>query len=422
MSVERSEMSRFFARVVALSAVLGVGLMSSMAVATVPDAVSHQGRLTDADGEPETGEVELDFRIYDEVSGGALLWEGSETVDLGDSGFYAVELGDESNPLDASVLGGGSAYLGVSVDGGDELEPRLALNSVPYAQVAAEVPFQVGTSMFDAVDSGGGVLGEASTADDAYQGQAWTITSSNDDADGETAMWAVESGDHGEYLASAHTSVQMRLKVSNNSLPDRIATLGCAATRDGEEEVLDERHIAPDDFSGDDVWRAFMLHCDFGPTDEAQRIAVDAYEPNLTSLSVDYVRAMPLVDLPFILSWMLLEDQVTERELAPDSVDTEHLMSESVTGDELADDSVGPDELDDAIDVYESPEGCDTSGLTLSSSCSTTSCGNNCGLSSNQTCYYDCDGSCPSGFGGNNSPQSCSANFVGHLMGADAGN
>ena len=50
----------------------------------------------------------------------------------------------------------------------------------------------------------------------------------------------------------------------------------------------------------------------FDPTDEAQRIAVDADEPNLTSLSVDHDRAMPLVNLPSIPSWMLLEDQVTE--------------------------------------------------------------------------------------------------------------
>ncbi len=422
MNDGNSDIHRLIARTLAVGVALSLGLGWSAAMASVPEVVTHQGRLTNTDGEPETGEVELDFRIYDEATDGEVLWEDGETVDLGDSGFYSVELGDESNPIDASVLRAGSAYLSVSVDGGEELEPRLSLNSVPYAQVAEEVPFQRGSSMFDAVDSGGGVIGDVESIDDAYQGQAWRVTSSDDDADGDTAMWSIESGDVGQYLATNHAAAQLRLRVSNNSLPDQIATLRCSATRDGEEQVLDEIHIAPDDFPDDHIWKTFLLHCDFAPDDESQRIAVEAYEPNLTSLTVDYARAMPLLDLPFILSWMLVENQVTERELAPDSVDTEHLMGDSVTMDKIADNSVGPDEMDDAISVYNAPPGCDTSGLALDSSCSTIQCGSNCGFGGDQTCFYSCDGSCPTGLsGGNTSAQNCSTNFIGYLMGADAG-
>lgn len=405
---------------------LGLGLMVMMgwstAMASVPEAVTHQGRLTDSDGVAKTGEVNLEFRIYDASTAGEVLWEGAETVDLGDSGFYSVELGDDSNPLDASVLQGGSAYLGVSVNGSEELEPRLALNSVPYAQVAGEVAFQRGTSMFDAVASGGGVLGERVDSEGAYRGQGWRVTSSEEDADGETPVWTLQSGDIGSYLATTHTAVQVSMKVSNNALDDRIVTLACMATRDGQEEAIDSIHIAPSDFPDDSVWKKFLIHCDFAPDDENQRIAVDAFAPNITSVTVDYVRMMPLLDLPFVLSWMLVEDQVTSRELATDAVGTEHLQNDSVTMAKIASDSVGPDEIDDAINVYDAPHGCGQSGLVLSSSCDTIQCSSNgCGANNAQPCYYGCGGGCPTGFNGNQSAQSCSTDFVGYLMGSDAG-
>lgn len=102
----------------------------------VPHSVTHQGRLVDDEGQAVTGDTELTYTIYDAATGGAVLWQQEMTADLDDNGFYTVELGGAQNPMDSVVLQDGQAWLGLSVDGDDEMEPRLSLNSVPFALIA----------------------------------------------------------------------------------------------------------------------------------------------------------------------------------------------------------------------------------------------------------------------------------------------
>lgn len=105
--------------------------------AQVPGSFVQQGRLLDTGGEPMTGSVEMTFSIYDAPSGGAVLWQDSVTVEVGEGGFYSTVLGDSDNPIGPQVLQGGGAWLGVAVDNGAEMTPRLRLHSVPYAQLAS---------------------------------------------------------------------------------------------------------------------------------------------------------------------------------------------------------------------------------------------------------------------------------------------
>ncbi len=415
---------RVWGRISAIAVGLAVVVSSASVLAAVPEVITHQGRLTNLDGEPETGEVTLQFRIYDDETSGSVLWEDEKSVDLGDSGFYSVELGGESNPLTAQVLAGHRTYLGVSVNGGDELEPRIALNAVPYAAVAGHVPgleSMRGMSVFDAGTGGEGVLGEMEVIDGAYLGRGWRVTSSDSGADGEAPVWSVDAEVAGRHLSMSLAAVGVRMQVANNALGDRMVTFRCVAEREGQDQVLGQLHIAPDDFGESQRWEQFLIHCEFAPDDENQRVVVDAYEPNLTTLTVDYVWVKPLSDLPFILSWMILESQITERELAPNSVDADHLMDGSVTREAIAADAVGPGEMADAIEVYNPAPGCEP-GVLLSSSCSTTVCGNNCGWNSDQTCYSSCGGGCPGGISGNTQSQTCSTEFIGYIMGPDAGN
>lgn len=105
----------------------------------VPGSITHQGRLMGDDGEPKTGSHTLKFAIYDAETAGARVWESSQIeVDLGDTGFYSVELGGKQNPIDGTVLAGEKLWIGLTVDGGQELTPRLRLRSVPYAVRAGE--------------------------------------------------------------------------------------------------------------------------------------------------------------------------------------------------------------------------------------------------------------------------------------------
>ncbi len=115
-----------------------MGLFASTASADVPDQLTHQGRLLNDQGEPATGTKTLEFAIYDSKSGGAVLWEGEpRIVELGDKGFYSVTLGGDSNPLDAEALEGGERWLEIAVDE-TTMSPRMALDSVPYAALAAK--------------------------------------------------------------------------------------------------------------------------------------------------------------------------------------------------------------------------------------------------------------------------------------------
>jgi len=103
----------------------------------VPSQLAHQGRLLDAEGAPLEGSHTLTFALFDAEADGAEVWsEDIDTTLVG--GFYSVVLGadEDGNPLDDLVLGSGSLWLELRVDGGDPLLPRHELLSVPYAVMA----------------------------------------------------------------------------------------------------------------------------------------------------------------------------------------------------------------------------------------------------------------------------------------------
>ena len=128
---------------IALVMLLSLLMIPASSFADVPVSVTQQGRLFTADGEPETGELDLQFSLYDAPEGGALLWSDEITADLGEDGFYSVVLGTQSQPIDASLLESGEIYLALAVNRGEELQPRLSLTAVPFAmraQYAEQIP------------------------------------------------------------------------------------------------------------------------------------------------------------------------------------------------------------------------------------------------------------------------------------------
>ena len=50
-------------------------------------------------------------------------------------GLFTVQLGAVT-AIDVTALGGGDLYLGVSIDGGDELQPRMMVGAALRAQWA----------------------------------------------------------------------------------------------------------------------------------------------------------------------------------------------------------------------------------------------------------------------------------------------
>jgi len=118
-------------------AFLGTILAAQDAAAVVPPTITHQGRLFDSDGAPVTDTLEVVFTIYDSPAGGSAVWTETLMVAF-DEGYYSVELGEDTL-FDSTVIDGSTRYMGVSVNGDEEMSPRGTVGSVPYAMLANDV-------------------------------------------------------------------------------------------------------------------------------------------------------------------------------------------------------------------------------------------------------------------------------------------
>ncbi len=107
-------------------------LVWSNAPAQVPRTLSYQGVLTDSLGNPKPdGTYNFTFRLYDASTGGSPLW--TDTKDLYVSkGLFTTMLGDKT-PFGASVAFDRHYWLGVTLEPGPELSPRMELASAAYS-------------------------------------------------------------------------------------------------------------------------------------------------------------------------------------------------------------------------------------------------------------------------------------------------
>ncbi|MHC4500352.1 MAG: hypothetical protein ACYS21_14710, partial [Planctomycetota bacterium] len=110
-------------------------VMSAVAVkADVPTLINYQGVLQDSEGNPVTEPVNVTFTIYDSPSDGTQIWQETQAVDFDDDGRFDVLLGiGEGTPITDDVFEDPVRWLGVQVEGDDELEPRTRIVSVAYA-------------------------------------------------------------------------------------------------------------------------------------------------------------------------------------------------------------------------------------------------------------------------------------------------
>jgi site-specific recombinase XerD len=103
---------------------------SVLAANTGPERkISFQGRLTDSDGVPISGEKNIRFSIYKSktASGSALLWEEVQKVNSDASGAFQVSLG-KNNPIMQNIFSENPAlFLGITIGTNPELSPREEL-------------------------------------------------------------------------------------------------------------------------------------------------------------------------------------------------------------------------------------------------------------------------------------------------------
>ena len=99
--------------------------------------MSYQGVLTDGTGAPVAdGSHSLVFKLYNVSTGGSALWTETQGSVNTTNGVLGVELGSVT-PI--GIAFDGALWLGIAVDGGAELTPRIELTTSPYAFTAGDV-------------------------------------------------------------------------------------------------------------------------------------------------------------------------------------------------------------------------------------------------------------------------------------------
>ena len=111
-------------------------LTALTAMGQIPQTISYQGVLTDNNGTlvPE-GDYSISFNLYNVSTEGSSLWTETQTVTI-TNGIFNVKLG-EVNPLDLPF--DEVYWLGIIIDGGTELSPRIEFTSSAYSLNAGSV-------------------------------------------------------------------------------------------------------------------------------------------------------------------------------------------------------------------------------------------------------------------------------------------
>ncbi len=117
-------------------ALICVFIFVSSVFAEVPHLINYQGVLTDTLNNPIDGIHDLTFRIYpDSITTSSLWMEVHTGVDV-EKGLFSVVLGSFI-PFPASLFEVKERWLGITVDGDDEMSSRARITSVPWALRAA---------------------------------------------------------------------------------------------------------------------------------------------------------------------------------------------------------------------------------------------------------------------------------------------
>ena len=126
-----------------ISAALLFTLITGMAAAQAPEAVSFQGRLTNPVGVPIDSTVDITFTLYD---GSDPIWTETQVGVVVDEGIVNTVLGTES---DLDTLAFDRPFeLGVSI-GGMEFSPRTLLAASAYSRALPGLYTQFRVADFD---------------------------------------------------------------------------------------------------------------------------------------------------------------------------------------------------------------------------------------------------------------------------------
>src|SRR2546430_2734072 len=181
---------RSFITLVALLA-----LAAGHAAAQAPRTIGYQGVLADPFGNliPD-GNHSITMRLYDAANAASAIYGEKQTVPVVHGVFNAI-IGSVT-PLPASLAFDRAYFVGVSVDDGAELSPRIPLTAVPYAIHAAmaDEVSSTATSVVRSLNGQQGAVTLQGTGSTTVTQSAGTITISSTGGSG-GGIQGVQSSD-----------------------------------------------------------------------------------------------------------------------------------------------------------------------------------------------------------------------------------
>ncbi|PIV39014.1 MAG: hypothetical protein COS29_04855 [Candidatus Omnitrophica bacterium CG02_land_8_20_14_3_00__42_8] len=120
---------------IALFLIIGILCLTAITYAAIPRVINYQGRLTDKDDNPLTGNFLVTFRFYDAETLGQPIWEEGHILTV-KNGLFSVLMGSVK-PLEIDF--NKNLWLGMEVASDGEMTPRIKLASSVYALNAKSI-------------------------------------------------------------------------------------------------------------------------------------------------------------------------------------------------------------------------------------------------------------------------------------------
>src|SRR6056297_3453590 len=130
-------------------------LFSFNLFAQAPQTINYQGYLTDASDNPITGNVDMDFTIWDAQTGGNQEWSGETINGISVSnGVFNVILG-ETTPINADFSDQYWLQIVVDPSGDNVTLPRIQMSSAGYSLSTKriEVSDDAGQNVINSINS-----------------------------------------------------------------------------------------------------------------------------------------------------------------------------------------------------------------------------------------------------------------------------
>ncbi|NOY61342.1 MAG: hypothetical protein GXO75_20710, partial [Calditrichaeota bacterium] len=210
--------------------------LSFLSYAQVPQMINYQGMLSDAGGNPLSGDYSVVFKIYSAEVGGTVLWSETQTVTVTD-GLFDVLLGS-ATAVPYSVFDGADKYLALKIGSDSEMTPRKKLVSVGYSLHAYNSDKFGGKDTSDFMFKLSGVSPDNGSID-LIAGDNVTITP---DAANHNITIAATAGAGGDNLGN-HTATE-NIKLNGHGISDDGDNEGVFIREDGTVLIgnKDENH------------------------------------------------------------------------------------------------------------------------------------------------------------------------------------